>query len=140
LCERARHDQQSWVADPRYATSEGRWQHREALDQALSAWTAGQDRDALAADLQAAGVPAFASCTSADVAASPHLRARGAITELADHPGRAVVGPPWRFAATPARLDRGTPALGGHVDEVFGGLLGLPIDEIRQLQQDEVIW
>jgi crotonobetainyl-CoA:carnitine CoA-transferase CaiB-like acyl-CoA transferase len=51
-----------------------------------------------------------------------------------------VVGPPWRFAATPARLDRGTPALGGHVDEVFGGLLGLPIDEIRQLQQDEVIW
>jgi benzylsuccinate CoA-transferase BbsF subunit len=140
LCERARHDQQSWVADPRYATSEGRWQHRGALDQALSAWTAGQDRDALAADLQAAGVPAFASCTSADVAASPHLRARGAITELADHPGRAVVGPPWRFAATPARLDRGTPALGGHVDEVFGGLLGLPIDEIRQLQQDEVIW
>lgn len=140
LCARASLDDAPWIRDSRFATSEGRWQHRHELDQGLSSWTAALDRDALAADLQAAGVPAFISATSADVAASPHLRARGTITELSDHPGRAVVGPPWRFAATPARLERGTPALGAQIDEVFGPLLGMTVEEIRQLQRDEVIW
>jgi crotonobetainyl-CoA:carnitine CoA-transferase CaiB-like acyl-CoA transferase len=139
LCERAG-PTQSWTSDPRFASREQRWNVRSDLERAIAAWTATQSRDVLVNDLQQSGVPAFASCSSADVAASAHLRERGTIMALADHPGRAVVGPPWRFQETPARLDRGTPALGGHVPEVFGGVLGLSDDEIESLKRQEVIW
>ena len=52
---------------------------------------------------------------------------------------RDVVGPPWRFSRTPARLERWTPQLGEHNDYVFGDLLGLSRDEIRELVEAKVI-
>ena len=62
-----------------------------------------------------------------------HLRPRGFWTS-AQHP---VIGetrfhaPVARIAGTP--VPRPSPTLGQHNEEVFGGLLGLSIDEIREL-------
>jgi benzylsuccinate CoA-transferase BbsF subunit len=50
------------------------------------------------------------------------------------------VAPPWRFSETPARVDRWTPDLGEHNIQVFRGLLGLSLEEIKALQEARVIW
>ena len=53
---------------------------------------------------------------------------------------RKVVGPPWRFARTPAKYERWTPKLGEHNQYVFGELLGLSAGEIEELIASKVIY
>ena len=48
--------------------------------------------------------------------------------------------PPWRFSETPARVDQWTPTLGKHNLDVFSGILGLPEDEVLELEQAQIIW
>ena len=57
-----------------------------------------------------------------------------------DGESRKVVGPPWRFSRTPAKLERWTPKLGEHNERVFGELLGLAREEIEELVQAKVIY
>ena len=130
-----------WIGDARLASAEGRWSRRRVLDEHISAWTATRTREEIARLLQGAGVAAFPSYTAADIVRDPHLRARGVIQTMTGPRGesRDVVGPPWRFSRTPARLERWTPQLGEHNDYVFGDLLGLSRDEIRELVEAKVI-
>ena len=71
------------------------------------------------------------------------MRARGAILEVAETDGnrRAAVGRPARFAGDDAPgITRGTPALGGDEDYVYGELLGLSRARISALIEDEAIY
>ena len=128
---------------PEYAAAAGRLAAREAIDAALGAWTAGQDGRELAARLQAAGVAADVSMTAADLAADPHLRARGAIVRLR-HPRygeRLTPGAPWRFGTTPdVRYANWSPGLGEHNEEVICGLLGHGPDELARWIGERVVW
>ncbi len=101
--------------------------HRARVDDAIAAWTAGEDRDALAQRLQREGVPAAPVLDLADVAASAQLAARRMVATI-DHPhygpvpliqsplacGEPGMRAPWREQ----------PVLGQHSEEVIGGLLG----------------
>lgn len=131
-----------WLDDPRFASAVARWTHRRELDEAIAAWTRTCTREEVTRLLQGAGVPAFPSYTAADIAADPHLEARGAIVSMSgpDGESRKVVGPPWRFSRTPARLDRWTPALGEHNEYVFCDLLGLERAELEELAREKVIY
>ncbi|MFL5846416.1 MAG: CaiB/BaiF CoA transferase family protein [Solirubrobacteraceae bacterium] len=109
-----------WEDDPRFASNAERLAYRGELDAALGAWTAGQDRDAIADELQAAGVPAAAVADVADLHADPHLRARG-WWQTVEHAraGRLdLQGPPARLTATPARVRLAPPLLGEHTEAV----------------------
>lgn len=130
-----------WLDDARFADGASRWHHRHALDRELGAWTQTRTREAVTQTLQAAGVAAFPSYTAQDIADDPHLNARGSIVEMAEPDGgkRKAVGPPWRFSKTPAKLARGTPALGEHEAYVYGELLGLAQSEIDALVRGKVI-
>lgn len=131
-----------WLEDPRFASAAARWTHRRELDQAIGAWTRTRSPEDVTRVLQAAGVPAFPSYTAADIAADPHLQARGTILRMSGPEGesRQVVGPPWRFSRTPAGLDRWTPKLGEHNEYVFCDLLGLERAELEELARDKVIY
>jgi len=112
-------------------------------DAALSRWTATHDANVLAERLQAAGIAAHASWTTPEIAADPHLHARGAITEVAEPDGklRAAVAVPMRLSKGPEiGLHRGTPALGEDEDYVYGELLGLNTAQRRELEKAEVIY
>ena len=135
-------DQPAAASDARFATSQARLRHREQLDLLLTRWLATRDADATAQQLQHAGVCAHVSWNMADIAHDPHLRARGATTEVsaADIPARLAVGAPARFSKTDeVGIRRLTPALGQDEDYVFGELLGLSSAQRSDLERREVI-
>lgn len=131
------------IDDPRFATEAQRHGLREELNELVSGWTRTQDANAAAERLQAAGVAAHASWTTSEIAADPHLQARGAIQEVAEPDGklRAAVGVPMRLSkGAGIGIHSGTPRLGEHEDYVYGDLLGLSRAERSALEGDEVIY
>jgi crotonobetainyl-CoA:carnitine CoA-transferase CaiB-like acyl-CoA transferase len=129
-------------ADPRFALVADRLANRAALDAIVAGWTATLPAEAIAERLQQAGIAAHASWTTPEIAADPHLRARGAIRAVVEPDGtpRAAVGVPMRLSAAPEiGIARGTPALGGDEDYVYGELLRLGRDERTALEEAEVI-
>ncbi len=131
-----------WFTDARFASAQMRWTHRRELDAQISAWTRGRSREEAMRVLQAAGVAAFPSYTAQDIVDDAHVNERGTIKSMVgpDGESRKVVGPPWRFSRTPAKLDRWTPRLGEHNHYVFGDLLGLSREEIEELVAAKVIY
>ncbi|MGH2586728.1 MAG: CaiB/BaiF CoA transferase family protein, partial [Dehalococcoidia bacterium] len=95
------------ATDPRFATAIARKANEDALEAEVTAWTSGHDRWEVTQLLQAAGVAAFPSMTSADLVNDPHLRERGIFVEL-EHPEvgvRTHVGIPWKLSATPCAVE-----------------------------------
>jgi crotonobetainyl-CoA:carnitine CoA-transferase CaiB-like acyl-CoA transferase len=108
----------------------GRVEHREVIDAALGAWLAQCDAAAAEAELVCAGVPAAALASSADLVASPHLRARG----FWERHGHGVLpGLPWQ--ASFGRASAPAPGLGADTDAVLQELLGLDGDAITSLRR-----
>jgi crotonobetainyl-CoA:carnitine CoA-transferase CaiB-like acyl-CoA transferase len=129
-------------SDPRYATAAARLRHCDELDLLLTQWLAACNADDTAERLQRAGVCAHVSWSMLDIARDPHLRARGATTEVSapDIPPRLAVGAPARFSKTDeVGIRRLTPALGEDEDYVFGELLGLSSARRADLERREVI-
>lgn len=89
---------------------------------------------ALAARLQAAGVPAFPAATAADLVADPHLDQRHYFVETTLE-GRPVRLPGSPFVATPPLADpSGTaPEFGAHTAAVLRELLGTTEAELERL-------
>jgi crotonobetainyl-CoA:carnitine CoA-transferase CaiB-like acyl-CoA transferase len=115
----------------------------EPCDAALSAWTSAREANQAAALLQAAGIAAHASWTTPEIAADPHLQARGAIVEVEEPGGRkrAAVGVPMRLSkGADIGIASGTPGLGAHEDQVYGELLGMGRAERQALEAAEVIY
>lgn len=131
-----------WTADPRFAGALGRWQHQDALDEAVASWTRTRVAEEAMARLQAAGVAAGVVQTGRDLAErDAHLKARGFWPEV-DHPeiGRyPVEGPTARLSATPAQIRTAAPLLGQDNEGVYRELLGVGEDEFVQLLIEEVI-
>jgi len=135
-------DQPEASSDPRFATAEARVRHRDEIDSLLAKWLAVRDADSLAEQLQRAGVCAHVSWSTLDLARDPHLRVRGATTEVSAPgiPPRLAVGAPARFSKTnDIGIRRLTPALGQDEDYVFGELLGLSAGQRADLERREVI-
>lgn len=130
-------------SDPRFATAAGRLANAAELDAAVGAWTIGQEANTAAERLQQAGIAAHVSWTTPEIAADPHLHARGAITEVAEPDGklRAAVAVPMRLSKGPEiGIHSGTPKLGEHEDYVYGELLGMSGAERNALEDAEVIY
>ena len=98
----------------------GRMAAAARIEAALTAWAAPQRGQDAAALLMTAGVAASALAGSADLVASPHLKARG----FWDTAGSGVLpGLPWQ--ASFGRQTGPAPALGEHTDDVLTVLLGM---------------
>ena len=131
-----------WTADERFADAYRRWHHQEELDRRIGEWTSGYTAGEVTEMLQRVNVAAFPSFDGAELFRDPHLQARGLATEV-NHPAfgkRKVLNPPWRFSATPAQVTCQGPCLGEHNSYVLGELLGIPKEEIEQLEQEGVLY
>ena len=111
----------------RFATAEGRLAAEGDLETAVSARTAGRDKQELTRALLAAGVIAAPVLDTVELLADAGLRARGVLRPVT-HPlaGEAVqAGLPLRMARTTLPGWRPAPLHGEHCLEVFRQELGL---------------
>jgi benzylsuccinate CoA-transferase BbsF subunit len=131
------------LARPEYRDAVERRRHTKAIDERIAAWT--RERTALEATeaLQAAGVPAGPSSSSADSLAQPQFRARGFFMEPehAEVGRRRVPNMPWRLSTQPDQPCAPPPLLGEHNEEVLGELLGRPREVVDAINaaRDEVL-
>ena len=138
--------QSGWVDEPRFATLEARLANQDALDAAVSGWTAGQDARQAMATLQAAGVAAGLCQTAEDRCDhDPQLAALDWLTEVTGTKiGRWPVAElPMKFSATPSYvggpIDRGAPCYGEDNTHVLTEYLGMSPGEVERLAEDGVI-
>ncbi|MGH7905254.1 MAG: CaiB/BaiF CoA transferase family protein, partial [Candidatus Binataceae bacterium] len=124
------------ASDARFETAELRKRNESALDGIVTAWTSERDRWEMTKSLQNAGVAAFPSMSSADLARDAHLRERGFLVEL-EHPevGRRVhAGIPWKMSNSFCEVVRPAPLLGADTDDVLKQLLAYPSSRIEELR------
>jgi benzylsuccinate CoA-transferase BbsF subunit len=128
------------ASDPALTTAAGRRLAADRIDAAIAAWTRRYDPHEAMELLQAAGIPAGAVQTAADLWRDPHLAARGKLIRLS-HPelGQVTVnGPSFRLSATPPAVRR-PPLLGEDTEAVMRELLGMDEEELVNAYLDEVL-
>ncbi len=127
--------------DPRYATHDARGERQAELDALIADWTLGQDRVALGALLDEAGVPRGDIYRGAEMLEDAHFKARDTIARVM-HPKLGELrmqAPAPRLSDTPGRIRGAGPALGEHNDAVLRGVLGLDAARLAALQAARVI-
>jgi crotonobetainyl-CoA:carnitine CoA-transferase CaiB-like acyl-CoA transferase len=128
------------LGDPRFATFEALSTNYAELDRLMDDAYATFTTDEICARLEAEDVP-WARLNSRDqVIDDPQIRAMGALVEY-EHPRAGRVRqprPPGRFHSTPAALQRPSPALGEHTDEVLREI-GLDAAAIADLRARGVV-
>jgi crotonobetainyl-CoA:carnitine CoA-transferase CaiB-like acyl-CoA transferase len=129
------------AGDARFADVVSRHHHQDELDAIISEWTTGRSHQEAAVTLQAAGVTAAPVLSIPDLAADPHLSARGFLEEVTQRDAGTwpMESPTWRFDLTPPHVRLPAPCFGEHNDYVLGGLLGLSKAEIEALEQNGVV-
>jgi crotonobetainyl-CoA:carnitine CoA-transferase CaiB-like acyl-CoA transferase len=131
-----------WADDQRFSDILSRHRHHDQLDSLIEAWTREQDHIEAMHLLQRAGVTAAAVLNGKEVLLDPHLRERGAF-DMVDVPGAGRRPVPRVLGAHFGRFEaraRGPAAkLGEHNREVLQGLLGIPDEEMTQLEQEGVV-
>ncbi len=131
-----------WTADVRFASPDGRLADEAELDGRLATWCRSLERHAVAADLQAVGVPAAAVARPQErVDLDPNTAAWGlwptvSHREMGDV---QVDGLPVHFSETDWVLERGAPCLGEHTEEILVRLLGRTPAEVASLHAEGVL-
>jgi crotonobetainyl-CoA:carnitine CoA-transferase CaiB-like acyl-CoA transferase len=89
------------AGDERFATFEGRVEHREEIDAALAAWIAARPMEEVLRVFEEAHAAAAPVMGMADIARDPHYAARGAIVDVDGVPMQGLVA---RLSATPGHI------------------------------------
>ena len=129
-------------ADPRFRTTADRKANEDRLEEIVTEWTRSRDKWETARTLQAAGVAAFPSMNSRDLANDSHLEAREFFARL---PHAAVgvrthAGIPWRLTNAPNGVQSPAPLLGEHTLAVMRDLLGYSAEQIERLAADKILY
>jgi benzylsuccinate CoA-transferase BbsF subunit len=131
-----------WTRKEEFGDQLSRWQNQDELDKLIQEWTIKHTHYEAMETLQKAGVIAGASLDIGEIVNDPHLKERGYMVEM-EHPemGKVVrAAVPWRLSDSPKGNYAPSPLLGEHNNYVFGELLGLSKEEIKQLHEEQVIY
>jgi crotonobetainyl-CoA:carnitine CoA-transferase CaiB-like acyl-CoA transferase len=105
--------------DPRLQSFDGRVEHRDVVDELVSAWVGQRTLEEVVAEAEAAEAAVAPVYQQRDVAADPHVRARGVISEVGGVPMQGLVA---RLSATPGRVPFPARPLGADTDAVLAEL------------------
>jgi formyl-CoA transferase len=123
------------LTDARCTDAKTRWEHRDALNEIIGAWTRTRTKHEVMAELGKSGVPCGAVLDTGEVLDDPHLNARGQIHSI-DHATRGrlrLPGCPVRLSASEAPTTP-PPLAGEHTAEVLAEVLGLSTHEVAELR------
>ena len=134
-------EQPGLAAPDRYGPIASRLASRADVNRMVAGWTASLDQAEVLARCAAGEVPCGPIHSVADLFADEQYAARGDLLAFDDErAGRVTMPGVFPFlSATPGRVDHLGPPLGAHVEEVFGGLLGLGEAEVARLRAEGVI-
>lgn len=124
-----------WSKDHKFGSLSSRKMHEDELEDLISKWTAGYERDDLVNLLQNANVPSGPVQDASEIVdKDPQLKERQSFVRL-NHP---VIGecnhpvPPVKLSKTPFQV-KTSPCLGEHNEYVYLDLLGIPDAEFVEL-------
>jgi len=120
--------------DPRFATNPARTANMAATEALVTAWTIGLGKAEVVAAAKRYKIPVAAVRNAVEVMNDPHMHERGMLQRI-DHPSLGSIIVP----NSPLRLhgaDRVEPvpsaSLGQHNVEIYGGWLGLDVEELKR--------
>jgi crotonobetainyl-CoA:carnitine CoA-transferase CaiB-like acyl-CoA transferase len=105
--------------DPRLQSFEGRVEHRDVVDELVGHWVAQRTLEQVVAEAEAAEAAVAPVYQQRDVAADPHVRARGVIEDVGGVPMQGLVA---RLSATPGRVAFPARPLGADTEDVLAEL------------------
>ncbi len=107
----------------------------------IAAYAAARTRTEIVRESQEAGFSAAPVVGGRDQYHDPHLRARGTVWELTDPLYGRIdeFGPVPKLSESPGRIKWTAKPVGYHNEQVFGGLLGLTVEEMERLAKKKVI-
>ncbi|MCE2465846.1 MAG: CoA transferase, partial [Dehalococcoidia bacterium] len=129
------------IGDPRFLDNASRVSNRAEINAILQGWMSDKSLEQVMDLLVPAGGVVGPVYDIAQIVADPHYRARDDIIEIQDPDlgDTKMVGVVPKFSSTPGEVTHGGPALGEHNDEVYGGLLGLSVEEIERMRETGII-
>jgi crotonobetainyl-CoA:carnitine CoA-transferase CaiB-like acyl-CoA transferase len=127
------------LADARFTTVAGRYEHHDELDVAIQAWTEHLDPLDAFHTLQRAGVTAAPQFTEEMLARDAHVAAREWIRPMTSRDVGTYPHIGYAFGGVPQAWDRGSPGLGEDNDYVFRKVVQLDDDEYQRLVDAKVI-
>lgn len=128
--------------DARFSTHLARGEHQEELEGIVAEWAGRHDADEIDRVLNDAGVICGPIYTIADIFEDEHFRAREMLVEHIDPEFGPYIGPGIvpKFSETPGEVRWSAPwEPGSHNREVYGNLLGLADEELRELAEAGVL-
>ncbi|MGZ5092181.1 MAG: CoA transferase [Burkholderiales bacterium] len=130
----------AWMSSQLFSTVQSRCANRSELDRLLALETGKHDRDALAAQLLSAAVPAAPLLDAGSVAAHILFQKR-ALFEAVEHPVLASVPVyrlPWHLNGAAIPITRRAPLLGEHNRHTLQDVLGYSDERVRTLADARV--
>ena len=129
------------IDDLRFADGWLRTQHYEALEPILTQALKAKSTQEWVSEFEQVGIPCGSVNTIPQVAADSQVTARDMIVEV-NHPiaGKfKVANTPFKFSRSKCRMERASPELGEHTEEILASLLNMDKEEIGRLRMLRVI-
>ncbi|HTM77476.1 MAG TPA: CoA transferase [Devosia sp.] len=126
--------------DPRFATPELRFEHRDIVNDMVSQWTMTRTKQQAMTELGDAGVPASAVFDTLELQNDPYLRKRGTFVTV-NHPVRGeVVVPGWPVKLSDSSVTiTAPPLLGADTADIYTKLLGMTPEVMEALRAEGII-
>ena len=128
------------IDDPRMADGSTRYEHKDVINEAITAWTTKHTKTEVMEQIAGAGVPCGAVYNMKEQLADKDLLKRG-IMNVIDHPIRGKVtvpGSPISMSATKVPVTS-SPIHGSSNEEIYGKWLGLSPEEVKKMRAENVI-
>lgn len=129
------------VTDPRYGTLAERAAHGAEINGLVAEWTSRLTAREIEDRCVAHDVPVGTAYDAADIFADPHIAARGDLVTVDD----PVIGPvrqqaPYpRWSGSRPSAPTGAPRIGEHNEEIWVDLVGLTVEELKDLAARRII-
>ena len=117
-----------------------RFEHKDVVDEAISAWTSQRTKKEVMETIASAKVPCGAVFNMKEQLEDEDLRKRGIITKI-DHPVRGemiVPGTPIMMSDSKVPVQT-APVHGGNNEEIYGDWLGISVEEVQKMRANNVI-
>ncbi len=129
-------NRQDLLEDARYKTNDLRIRHLDSLIATLEATLGKRKSEEWLEIFEKAGIPAGKVENIAEVLQNPQIIAREMLVRLV-HPSAGehiVPGVPMKFSSTEAVIQQAAPLLGEHNREILVSFLGIPEEELPELE------